>query len=265
MLQVLSRRELLDEIDRLGGPSSADTILHIDLAGRDPDEGATRITYDKGEALMTLLEHQVGRPRFDAYLRGYFERYAFQSIVTGTFVEDLRRDLLAERPGLEETLRLHAWIFEPGLPDNAVAPHSTLLERVAADAGAFTAGAAASSLQAADGWNTHEWLHFLNVLPATLTLRQLDDLDATFSLSDRRNSEVLFAWLRIAIRHHYDPAMPAVERFLTTQGRRKFLRPLYEDLMTSAWGSAAARRIYASARATYHAVAVHTLDAIVHL
>jgi hypothetical protein len=35
--------------------------------------------------------------------------------------------------------------------------------------------------------------------------------------------------------------------------------------MTSAWGSAAARRIYASARATYHAVAVHTLDAIVHL
>ena len=142
-------------------------------------------------------------------------------------------------------------------------PHSTLLESVAADAQAFTAGAAASSLTAAAGWNTQEWLHFLNVLPATLTPRQLDDLDATFGLSDRRNSEVLFAWLRIAIRHHYAPAMPAVERFLTTQGRRKFLRPLYEDLLTSAWGSAAARSIYESARPTYHAVAVHTLDSII--
>jgi len=263
MLQVLSRRELLDEIDRVGGPSSADTILHIDLDGRDPDEGATRIPYDKGAALMTLVEQQVGRARFDVYLRGYFERHAFQSIVTGTFIDDLRRHLLDERPGTEEMLRLHAWIFEPGLPGNAIAPHSTLLERVAADAQAFTAGVAASSLNAAAGWNTQEWLHFLTVLPATLTPPQLADLDATFNLSDRRNSEVLFAWLRIAIRHHYAPAMPAVERFLTTQGRRKFLRPLYEDLMASAWGSAAARRIYASARPTYHAVAVHTLDSIV--
>ena len=80
MLRVLARRDLLDEIERLGGPSSPDTVLHIDLDGRDPDDGATRIPYDKGAALMTLLEHDVRPPRFDAYLRSYFDRYAFQSI-----------------------------------------------------------------------------------------------------------------------------------------------------------------------------------------
>ena len=74
---------------------------------------------------------------------------------------------------------------------------------------------------------------------------------------------MLFAWLRIAIRHHYQPAMPALERFLTSQGRRKFLRPLYEDLMKTDWGKADARRIYAAARPFYHAVTVQTLDAIV--
>ena len=47
---------------------------------------------------------------------------------------------------------------------------------------------------------------------------------------------MLFAWLRIAIRHRYQPAMPALERFLMTQGRRKFLRPLYEDLMATRLG-----------------------------
>jgi hypothetical protein len=47
------------------------------------------------------------------------------------------------------------------------------------------------------------------------------------------------------------------------QGRRKFLRPLYEDLMATGWGKAEAKRIYAGARPTYHAVATTTLDAIV--
>src|SRR5215212_3798446 len=50
MLATLARQELLDEIKRLGGPSSPETILHIALDGRNPDEGATSIPYDKGAA-----------------------------------------------------------------------------------------------------------------------------------------------------------------------------------------------------------------------
>ena len=57
--------------------------------------------------------------------------------------------------------------------------------------------------------------------------------------------------------------MPALERFLTSQGRRKFLKPLYEDLMATDWGTSEARRIYTRARPTYHAVSTATLDAIV--
>jgi aminopeptidase N len=262
MLAVLSRRELLDEIQRLGGAASRDTVLHIDLEGRDPDEGATRIPYDKGAALMTLLEHTFGRARFDAWLRGYFERHAFSSIVTETFVNDVREHLLSEKPGIEARLRLDEWIEKPGLPDNAIEPQSSMLAHVSAHAEAFASGAAAASLPTR-GWTTQEWLHFLGELPPRLSEAQLADLDRTFQLSVRGNSEVLFTWLRIAIRHAYRPAMPALERFLTSQGRRKFLRPLYEDLMASGWGADDARRIYATARPTYHAVAVNTLDPIV--
>jgi len=263
MLHVLARRELIEEIRRLGGEASPDTVLHVNLEGRDPDDGATRIPYEKGAALMTLLEHTVGRPRFDAYLRGYFERHAFTSIVTDTFVDDLRHHLLAQEPAIEARIRLDEWIHQPGLPDNAVEPQSTQLSAVSAHAKAFAAGSAAAPLPTS-AWTTQEWLHFLNELPATLSSAQLVDLDTTFHLSSRGNSEVLFAWLRIAIGHSYRPAMPAVERFLTSQGRRKFLRPLYEDLMATDWGAAEARRIYAIARPTYHAVAVNTLDQIVN-
>ena len=52
-------------------------MLHIDLAGRDPDDGMTSIAYDKGAAFLRTLEGRVGRERFDPFLRGYFDRHAF--------------------------------------------------------------------------------------------------------------------------------------------------------------------------------------------
>ena len=266
MLRVLARRGLTDEIARLGGGSGADTILHIDLAGRNPDDGMTEIPYEKGSAFLMVLEREVGRERFDAYLRSYFDRHAFQSITTDGFIADLRAHLIAGDAGLEQRVRLEEWLFEPGLPDNAVPPSSAALDLVDQQVQRFAGGGAAAAVKAASaGWSTQEWQHFLESQPPTLTAAQLADLDRTLGLTERRNSEVLFAWLRIAIRHRYRPAMPALERFLTTQGRRKFLRPLYEDLMSTDWGKGEAARIYQKARPLYHAVATGTLDPIVGL
>jgi leukotriene-A4 hydrolase len=130
-------------------------------------------------------------------------------------------------------------------------------------AAAFAAGTPAARLQT-NGWSTQEWQHFLARLPERMTPAQLADLDGTFHLSGQGNSEILFAWLTIAVRHRYEPAVPALERFLTTQGRRKFVRPLYADLMGQGeWGQSLARRIYAQARPGYHSVTANSVDAIV--
>jgi hypothetical protein len=100
-------------------------------------------------------------------------------------------------------------------------------------------------------------------LPDTLSQAQLGSLDRAFELTRTGNSEILFAWLRVAIRNRYEPALPALERFLTTQGRRKFVAPLYQDLMNTTWGEEIARRIYRQARPTYHSVTTGTVDQIV--
>jgi hypothetical protein len=259
---VLAERALADEITRLGGPTGPDTILRVDLQGRDPDEGMTEIPYEKGAALLRLLEQTFGRTRFDAYLRSYFDRHAFRSITTDEFLADVRANLIGNDAERERALQLDAWVHKPGLPDNAPRPRSHRLEIVEKQAQAFAGGATAASLTT-KAWSTQEWLHFLDVLPATLTRAQLDDLNRTFRLNETGNSEVLFSWLRLAIRHRYEPAFPSLERFLTAQGRRKFLRPLYEDLMKTDWGRPLARRIYEKARPLYHAVSTSTLDTIV--
>jgi hypothetical protein len=89
-------------------------------------------------------------------------------------------------------------------------------------------------------------------------------LDEAYAFSKTHNSEILFAWLQLAIQHHYQPAMPALESFLTGQGRRKFVVPLYKSLMAQPdWGVEMAKKVYAEARPGYHDVTRHTVDDIV--
>jgi len=49
---------------------------------------------------------------------------------------------------------------------------------------------------------------------------------------------------------------------LTSQGRRKFLKPLYKKLAATPEGLERAKQIYAKARPTYHSVSVQTIDEI---
>jgi aminopeptidase N len=261
VFRVLGWRDLATEIERLGGMQSKDTILHVDLQGRDPDDGATLIPYEKGASLLRVIEEAVGREKFDAYLRDYFKRHEFQSITTVQFLADIRAHLLADK-AVEAKIRLEDWIYRPAVPDNAIQPKAPQLTNAGEQAAAFARGAGAPSLRT-KGWSTQEWQYFLQELPSSLPIDRLAILDKAFGFSERRNSEVLFEWLRIAVRHHYEPAMPALERFLMSQGRRKFVRPLFEDLMKTDWGKPEAKRIYAAARPSYHAVTVGTLDGIV--
>ncbi len=260
MLAVLARNELIREMATL---PPADTKLVLDLKGRDPDDGMTSVAYDKGAALLQTIEQVVGRERFDPWLRGYFNRHAFTSITTSQFVADLHQELVRGDKALQDRLNVQAWLHEPGLPDSAYQPSSPAFAQVEAEARRLGGGATASSLQVA-GWTPQQWQHFLELLRTMkLTPAQMRALDEQYQLSSSGNSEILFAWLRVAVARQYEPALPALERFLTSQGRRKFLRPLYEDLMQSPWGQPIARRIYEQARGSYHAVSAQALDTIV--
>ena len=243
-----------------GGPANPRTALHVDLKGVDPDEGMTDIAYEKGAAMLRTIEQAVGRERFDAYLRSYFDRHAFQPMTATLFLADLRKNLIKNDQALEQKLMLDRWVYQPGIPTNVAPP----------PAGAFAAVDQASKAVAAGGpiatipfqsWSTTERLRFINALPRKLPPERLAELDRSFGLSGARNNEILFAWLQLAIANRYEPAIPALERFLTSMGRRKFAAPLYESLVKQgSWGRPIAERVYAKARPTYHPVTSGTID-----
>ncbi|WP_044017463.1 M1 family metallopeptidase [Hymenobacter sp. APR13] len=260
MLQVLGHSALLHTVAELGA-DSPDTHLHLDLAGRDPDEGLNEIAYEKGDYLLLTLEHLVGRPALDTFIKEYFARHSFQSMDTASFIAYLRRELLDQHPGLEAQLQLDAWVNQPGIPAVAPPVRSERFEAVAAAVARWKKGAPAAGLPTAD-WSSHEWVYFLHQLPVPLSLEQLAELDAAFGFTQSGNAEILAAWFPRTIAAGYSPADQALHQFLTQVGRRKFLVPLYKALLAAPDGAARARRLYAEARHNYHSVATSTFDVL---
>jgi aminopeptidase N len=259
MLRVLGRQDMMDAVKEAGGPASPDTRLHLDLAGRDPDEGTSNIAYEKGAAFLQTVESVVGRQRLDAFLREYFDHFAFQPMSSDRMLAYMKEKLLSDDEA--KRVNIQAWVYEPGIPSNIPPVRSAALEAVDKQVEAWKAGATASTLQTSK-WSSHEWLHFLRALPDTIPAARLDDLEKTFKLSSSGNSEILFAWLMIAIRNRYQPAFAALDHFLTAQGRRKFVRPLYAELAKTAWGRTMALDIYKRARPGYHSVTSGSIDQI---
>jgi len=87
-------------------------------------------------------------------------------------------------------------------------------------------------------------------------------LDAKFGFTKSGNSDILSEWLKLAVRHGYRAADKRLEEFLTSVGRRKFLKPLYEELVKTPKGRQRAAAIYKKARPRYHPISANTVDDI---
>jgi leukotriene-A4 hydrolase len=257
----LGRQDLLREC-----PELADHGLRMDLTGRDPDLAASAIAYKKGSLFLRLLEETVGRERLDAFLRGYFDTHAFQSMDTSRFLDHLHAELLEPARVDPATLHLDDWLGGPCFPDNAPMIRSDAFTRVDAQIQRLKKDEPAAALET-DGWLTQQWVHFLRHLPRDLGSPRLRELDEAFGFSDSGNSVVLTDWFVLAIEsgHLFSDARvdAALERFLVGLGRRLHLLPIYGALTKTLEGTARAREIYARARSGYHSIAVGSLDPIV--
>jgi leukotriene-A4 hydrolase len=258
MEAVLGVRSLQADLQKL---KPADQILAIDLRDRDPGDGLTNIPYEKGRLFLNYLDAKFGRERFDAFLRGYFEHFAFKSLNSEQFISYLQENLLDRFPGIVTRAQVNTWILSPGLPADAVLPVTTLFQPVDAARDAWLAGKLQSKKIGTD-WVAQQWLYFLDGMPS-LAAAQLADLDKAFELSKSPNAEIGHSWFKLVIVNNYQPAFPRLEEYLKTIGRRKLIEPLYESLMKTPAGSEVAKRVFAKARPGYHPETVKAIEAIV--
>lgn len=261
MQRKLGQTGLLETIEELG-VENPDTRLKLQLEGRDPDDGMNDIAYEKGNNLLMVIESYVGRERWDAFLKSYFERHAFRTMNTETFLKELKEQLFQHDAAGYAQLEIDQWVYQPGLPENFPVIESVRFSTAEKQAVLFKGGTPASKLDTKD-WSPFEWVHFLQQLPTGISNVQLKDLDAVFHLSDSRNNEVLYQWMITCLANGYTAVYPSLENFLTQVGRRKYVKPLYQELVKSSSGLEEAKKIFSTARDNYHSITRETVSEII--
>lgn len=258
MLSLLGFQDVTETVESIGA-NHPDTHLKLNLKDRDPDEGLTDIAYEKGFALLRTIEDAVGRERFDAFINKYFNEFAFKTIHTEQFIQYINKELIGSDKALSAKINLDAWIYGPGIPDNVVAFSSDRFASVDKTLESWNAGTKPAALETKN-WSTHEWMHFIRKLPQDLGTDKMKELDTAFGFTKSGNSEIACAWYTLSVKNQYKTAYPAIEQFLTSVGRRKFLTPIYRELIKTESGKQFANAVYKKARPNYHYVATQTMD-----
>ena len=119
MEAAIGRAEVVEEYKTLDPKLQRLALEPGDLA--DPDNSSSATVYQKGAWFLSFLENRFGREVFDGWLKGYFDRHAFQSMTTARLVEDLQQNLLATNPGKVTDAEIQEWVYGAGIPATALA------------------------------------------------------------------------------------------------------------------------------------------------
>ncbi|WP_343263745.1 M1 family metallopeptidase [Luteimonas qiangzhengi] len=258
---VISRRGLEQEIESADPGLQVLAVKPDDAA--DPEDTFSSVAYDKGAWFLQFLEERFGRETLDAFLRGYFDHFSFQSMSTAQFVEYLKAELVSQNPTAVSDTELEEWLYQPGIPMSAPQVLSPRLGLVDSARLAWRGSDQLPPPQLTSEWSTQEWIHFLEGMPDTLSLEQMAQLDTAYMFSDTANGEIAMRWYPLAVRSGYAIAYPQMEEFLERIGRRKLVMPVYEALVQTPEGLALASEVLDRARAGYHPITTASVEQVI--
>lgn len=241
-----------------------DTKLKLELNYRNPDEGMTDIAYVKGAFFLRTLENEVGREKFDAFLKAYFKEHAWQTITTEKFVEYLESNLLEPN---DIKFNTNEWIYEEGLPDNCVVINSDRLANMSVMAESINETPSSVSkvlggIKRSD-YITQEWLSFIRTLKTDLNPETLRAIDKELNFTAESNPALKSAWYQLAVKAGYTDVRPEMKNYLMKIGRRWYIEGIYQVLNDSneedrEW----VRYVFNNAKNGYHYVSRSTIEEI---
>ncbi|MET3653660.1 M1 family metallopeptidase [Dyella japonica] len=230
--------------------------------GIGADDSISEVPYDKGSWFLRTLEQRFGRDTFDAYLKGYFAHFAFQSITTEQMLDYLKANLFDKNPGKMSWDEVQQWVYEPGVPKDAPLPDSPRFNAIDKERSSFLAGSLAADKLDAKSWNTQEWMYFLDGLPDVTPLEKIKQIDAAWHLTGTPNAEIGMRWYSHAIAAGDRDVWPAAAEHMTRIGRLYLTMPLYKAFVKSPEGLAYAQQVYVKAKSGYHPLTQQAVESL---
>eukprot|EP01029_Cantina_marsupialis_P028276 TRINITY_DN775948_c0_g1_i1.p1 TRINITY_DN775948_c0_g1~~TRINITY_DN775948_c0_g1_i1.p1 ORF type:complete len:661 (+),score=196.27 TRINITY_DN775948_c0_g1_i1:322-2304(+) len=231
---VIGLHALEDSI-KLFGTESNFTRLIPDLENTDPDDAFSSVPYEKGFNFLRYLETLVGGAKaFNPFLLRFIEVFAHKTLTSA----DFRVAFLQYFRDLDlSAIDWDAWFRSTGNCPVENEFDRSLLDEANMVADAWIAFSPETEIIRSENdiitWPCAQQQVFMKRLmqsAASISIDTVMALDEKFNLSNVKNSEIKFCWQRLCLAVGHAPIVPAVLRFITTQGRMKFVRPLYRDL-----------------------------------
>ncbi|KAL6739553.1 hypothetical protein Aduo_012992 [Ancylostoma duodenale] len=228
------------------GDSHEFTKLIPDERGIDPDDAFSSVPYEKGSAFLFTIEQLLGEPeRFEEFLRKYIEKYAYKSITTDVWKQELYT-FFADKKNILDSIDWNKWLHEPGMPPKPKYD-SRLMEACRALAAEWTSApdstpppTAASAFEKMSPTQKVATLDKIR-LSGKFTAAKMPALTSSFKLEDARNCELKFSWLMLGLDTQWSPIIPKALAFVLTVGRMKYCKPIYRSLF--GWPAARASAV----------------------
>lgn len=268
ILRVIERQELehtLEVIETSDHPE--DSQLKLELDSRNPDDGMTEIAYIKGAFMLRTLEKEVGREKFDQFLRSYFDKHAFETISTEAFIDYLNKELLEPN---NIAFNTEEWIYQPGIPENCVEAHSERLDKMASYAQAINEGKdvfkeGLKGVKRSD-LTTQEWQAFIRNISDTVAPESLQLIDKHLDFKGSGNRAIMSEWFQLNVNAGNKEVRPEMRAHLNLIGRRWLIEGIYQSLKDSEdpedleW----AKNVFEEAKQNYHYVSKITIEEILY-
>lgn len=272
-------RDLENELVRIKKSKfPEDSRLFLDLKKRNPDDAMNSIAYVKGAFFLKTLEQRVGREKFDRFLKSYFKKFTFGTINSNIFVSFLDENLLMPN---NINFNHNEWIYQTGLPENCIKIYSARLNRMKDLALNFSNGIDVFAPKIKykilkirgrrkkkkfveqikrNNFIVQEWQIFIHSLPKNISKEKLKKLDFYFSFKDCGNSEIMTDWFVLGIQNNYSELYPHIRKFLSKIGRRKYLIPIYEAMLTNKKTESMSKQIFELNKNNYHPISRKSIE-----
>jgi len=256
--------------DAMGEMAPKDTRLVLDIGDGDPDDSYSSVAYEKGFTFLLYLERLMGTQQFEKFFQAYVKRFASHTLTSDEFKEFFCEYFKGKGEALK-SIDWDLWFYGEGMPpvlpelDQSMAAASQSLadQWLAVD----REGKAPPAKNEMTSWSSLQITCFLDDLAQKiepdnpLKLSTLNAMDALYKFSESRNSEILYRYCELAIPAEDESVIPVVVRFITTQGRLKFVRPLYRALFKTKMGKKLAVDTFLKNKDFYHPIGVKMIAA----
>ncbi|KAF7632994.1 Leuk-A4-hydro_C domain-containing protein [Meloidogyne graminicola] len=223
-------------------PEHPFTRLIVPLDGQCADDVFSPIPYQKGAALLLLLEQRLGDPlRFEQFLRNYINKYAYKSIVTDEWIDYLY-EFYDDKRAILDSINWNNWLHRPGMPPQKPTFDETLLKtcKTLANTWLYGSDKEVSSLNSSDfdDMMTAQKEKFFSLLDVGISNgnnhlfnhNRIEFMEQKYLLNNTGNCDVKCQWILVALQARWEPIIPIALKFVSDIGRVKYVRPCYQRM-----------------------------------